>query len=176
MNHLNPYNCFSQSKLGYAVVTNNPQIFMVCNDKAYFSLLLHIHGRLVGALIHTVLALGPQQPIFGIQPSWQSTRKSQRSSQQLSDTHHFCSQLLARTNLITFPLTKGWRGTILLCDPKVESGMGQQLEICTESNQQPYNNLKRYVLAVFPHFIDLWIIDQKTEEQKRYVTCSGSCI
>ena len=63
MHHLSPYNnCFSQGRLGYAVVTNNPQIFVASNDKAYFSPLLHVHCRLVGALIHVTLTLQPQQP------------------------------------------------------------------------------------------------------------------
>lgn len=65
MHHLSPYNnCFSQGRLGYAVVTNNPQIFMASNGKAYFSPLLHVHCKLVGALIHVTLTLQPQQPIF----------------------------------------------------------------------------------------------------------------
>lgn len=61
MNDLNPYNCFSQGRLGYAAVTNNPQISVIYNDKAYFSL-FYISTVELGweALFHMVLILGSE--------------------------------------------------------------------------------------------------------------------
>lgn len=61
MNDLNPYNCFSQGRLDYATVTNNPQISMIYNDKAYFSL-FYMSTVEWGweDLFHMVLTLGSE--------------------------------------------------------------------------------------------------------------------
>lgn len=61
MNDLNPYNCFSQGRLGYAAVTNNPQISVIYNDRAYFSLFYMSTVEWVWeALFHMVLTLGSE--------------------------------------------------------------------------------------------------------------------
>lgn len=48
--------CISKDKLGYAVITNIPQVLVVSNNKVYFLVMLHIHHGLVSAQLSNIFS------------------------------------------------------------------------------------------------------------------------